>query len=90
MDKPITTERIRTPIPVYYYHLWHNGQEVVIPKEGTQDEQQSEDEEFIDYPIEVKDYNHIYREWNYPYELCNQEDHHSHIVKNKPKKQLRS
>ena len=48
------------------------------------------DEEFIDYPIEIKDYNHVYRRWNYPCELCNQEDHHSHIVKNKPKKQLRS
>ena len=32
----------------------------------------------------------MYRGWNYPCKLCNQEDHHLHIVKNKLKKQLRS
>ena len=51
--------------------------------------QQIDEEEFIDYPIEIKDYKHVYRGWNYPCELCNQEDHHLHIVKNKLKKQLR-
>ena len=61
VDKPITPERVRTPSPVYHYHLWHNGQELVIPKGETQDEQQSSDEEFIDYPIEIKDYNHVYQ-----------------------------
>jgi hypothetical protein len=43
----------------------------MIPKGGIQDKQQSDNEEFIDYPIEIKDYNHIYRRWNYPCELYN-------------------
>ena len=83
-------EKTRTPTLTYHYHLWHNGQKLIIPKKGTQVKQQSDNEEYIDYPIEIKDYNHVYRGWNYPYELCNQEDYHSHIIKNKPKKQLRS
>ena len=86
VDRSIISEQIRIPSPVQHYHLWHNGQSMIIPKGGTQIDQQKEDEEFIDYSIEIKDYNHMYKGMNYPYELYNQEDHHSHIIKNKPKK----
>src|ERR1044072_3982062 len=54
-----------------------------------EDQPDSEDE-YEDYPIEIKDYQHVYRGWKYPYELCQESNHHSHIVKNKPVKQLRS
>ena len=57
VDRPIILEQVRTLSPVQHYHLWHNGQELVIPKRGTQAEQQSDDEEFIDYPIEIKNYS---------------------------------
>ena len=62
---------------------------MTIPR-GKPQEIQISDEEFIDYLIEIQDYNHVYRRWNYPCELCNQKDHHSHIIKKKSKKQLRS
>ena len=39
------------------------------------DPQLASDDEFIDYLIEIKNYNHVYREWNFPYNLCSQEDH---------------
>ena len=54
------------------------------------EDQSDSKDEFVDYPIEIKDYHHMYRGWQYPCELCNEENHHSHIVKNKPNKQLRS
>jgi len=42
------------------------------------------------YPIEIKDYHHVYRGWNWPCELCGESNHHSHIVKNKLNKELKS
>jgi hypothetical protein len=54
------------------------------------EDQPDSEEEFEDYSIEIKDYHHIYRGWKYPCELCQESNHHLHIVKNKPKEQLRS
>ena len=52
--------------------------------------QPNSEDELEDHSIEIKDYHHIYRGWKYPCELCQESDHHSHIVKNKLMKQLRS
>ena len=54
------------------------------------EDQSNSEDEFEDYPIEIKDYNHVYRGWQYPYKLYQESNHYSHIVKNKLKNQLRS
>jgi len=61
VDRPITPRPNRTLSQVQYYFLWHNDQTMTIPMEEPQETQLVSDEDFIDYPIEIKDYHHVYR-----------------------------
>ena len=86
-------ENHRTNIPpmdesveqkVQHYRLWHK--ETVMIIDYPPENQLNDENEFEDYPIEIKDYHHVYRGWKYLCELCQESNHHSHIVKNKPLK----
>ena len=81
VDRPVEPK-------IMHYKLWHK--DTVITVDYPPEDQPDSEDEFEDYPIEIKDYQHVYRGWKYPCELCQESNHHSHIVKNKPNKQLRS
>src|ERR1044072_1785377 len=81
VDRPIEPK-------IQHYRLWHNN--TVMTIDYTSEDQPDSEDEFEDYSIEIKDYQHVYRGWKYPCKLCQELNHHSHIVKNKLDKQLRS
>ena len=81
VDRPVEPK-------IQHYRLWHK--DTVMTIDYLPEDQSNSEDEFEDYPIEIKDYNHVYRGWQYPYKLYQESNHYSHIVKNKPKEQLRS
>ena len=81
VDRPIEPK-------IQHYRLWHK--DTVMTIDYPPEDQPDSGDEFEDYLIEIKDYQHVYRGWKYLCELCQELNHHSHIVKNKSNKQLRS
>jgi hypothetical protein len=69
--KPVVSLRILSSGPskctktfTSHYNLWYQKEKEIVP------EPEPEPQGYEDYPIEIKDYNYVYRGWNYPYELC--------------------